>query len=176
MLRMHPGCAHVGPWLQRLLLSPAWVRLAGAPPAGTVRSASVQAAQQLAGRHGAASRAQGGSADRLQRFRRSGSAAAGEGGSVSVSLDAKCSEDWPPDTQRTGDDVEGSATPMPAKNRLDPGLYLVATPIGKFTNSSNCATPHNVEHLLTPSSDADDHSPRTHKMQRRMSRADSLCV
>ena len=130
MLRMHPGRAHIRPWLRRLLLSTAWVRLAAAPPHGFPQRASVHAAQQQTGKHGAASIFQRASADRLQRFRRLSSTAAGEEGLSPINVGLECSEDGSLEAERAGDDAEGSAAALPSKGRLDPGLYLVATPIG----------------------------------------------
>ncbi len=131
MLRMHSCRAHTGLWLRRLLESTACVRVAGASPRGTPPSAHVRSAQRVAAKHGVSSPTQCGSGNRLQRARRSSSTAAGEEGSISVSMGAKCNDEGSSEAQYTGNDAEGSAEALPSKNRLDPGLYLVATPIGK---------------------------------------------
>jgi len=140
MLRMHLGRAHTGLWLRRLLQSTACVHAACASPRGTVPSALVRAAQQVAGKHGATSPTQCGSGHRLQqRARRSSSTAAGEGGSISVRMGIECSEDGSSEAQRASNDAQGSAEALPSKGRLDPGLYLVATPIGE---SKTLCMPH----------------------------------
>ena len=158
MLRLRPGRAHTRLWLPRLLRSTAWLRLAVAPPCSALSTASVsaQTAHVVGGSRGA-SLAHGRHASRAQHASQIISSGTIETGSCAPDVGAECNTHGSLEAQQGGDDNQGSAQPSSAV-QLDPGLYLVATPIGK--SRSNLSARKCVTRDVTTTAPSVNHTSR----------------